>query len=95
MFYFRYNQSIIFLRIIKVPVLMSIWMYDTIVNSDQAAIVIGKSILKGGWLSMEKYEAPEMEIIEFGSEVVIATSVCPGEPLLEETESIGICIDND
>lgn len=39
---------------------------------------------------MEKYEAPEMEIIEFGSEAVVTTSGYGGQTCPTETESIPI-----
>ena len=39
----------------------------------------GKSNLKGGQLYMEKYEVPEMEIVEFDSEIAVTASVCGGQ----------------
>ena len=49
----------------------------------------GKSNMKGGQLYMEKYEVPEMEIVEFDSEIAVTASVCGGQ-LDPETETIPI-----
>lgn len=50
----------------------------------------GKSNLKGGQLYMEKYEVPEMEIVEFDSEIAVTASVCGGQPIYIETEAVPI-----
>ena len=50
----------------------------------------GKSNLKGGQLYMEKYEVPEMEIVEFDSEIAVTASVCGGQSIDLETETVPI-----
>lgn len=52
----------------------------------------GKSNLKGGQLYMEKYEVPEMEIVEFDSEItaVMVSGGCGGQTCPTEVGEIPI-----